>query len=175
MNNIIEEIKQVMLDKNINQSQLASKLNISKARISQILNSDGNLTIKLLARISEALDCNIKLDIKDAEKLVNNQTYEPAKRIFPIPSYTEQCKRGYLEQSVLWNDYYNNLVENGLGLSKEEMIDQLTNGHPVMRKHDEQIDEFIFQKRKAELEHEAITQMVENSKKALEEMELDAK
>ncbi len=49
-----------MREKNISKSELAEKLGISKARMSQMLSSDANPTLKVVGRIIAALDLQTK-------------------------------------------------------------------------------------------------------------------
>jgi transcriptional regulator with XRE-family HTH domain len=45
--------------KGVSQRQLAGRLGVTEARVSQILGADGNPTVKTLARIAAALDCAV--------------------------------------------------------------------------------------------------------------------
>jgi predicted XRE-type DNA-binding protein len=49
-------IQQLMADRGLSQSQLASRLGMTQPRVSQIFSQKCNLTIRLMARISHALD-----------------------------------------------------------------------------------------------------------------------
>jgi transcriptional regulator with XRE-family HTH domain len=47
----------------ISQHDLAAKLNVSEARVSQMLNGDANLTILTLAKIASALKMELKIGL----------------------------------------------------------------------------------------------------------------
>lgn len=59
----------------LSQKQLASRLNVSEARISQILNASGNPTVRSIARIAEALECKAQL------KLINKLKHQESTKI----------------------------------------------------------------------------------------------
>lgn len=53
---IAEQISQIMKNKNINQSELARKLDVNRAYVSRILNGNVNLTLDTLVKIGRKLD-----------------------------------------------------------------------------------------------------------------------
>jgi len=70
---IISDIKRKMNDKNISASKLARLTGINKSYISKILNCKVNLTIKMLAKMYQGLDCTIEIrlvPINDYEKCI---------------------------------------------------------------------------------------------------------
>lgn len=64
--NFQEAVILAMNEKNITQSELADQLGISRGRMSQILSSDANPTLKLVGRITAALDLVPRYDRKIA-------------------------------------------------------------------------------------------------------------
>lgn len=58
-------IQDLMNKKNVTQSELAEKARISKARLSQILSSEANPTLKTFARLLFALDEKLLLETND--------------------------------------------------------------------------------------------------------------
>jgi transcriptional regulator with XRE-family HTH domain len=86
----------------ISQRQLAERLGVSEARVSQILSADHNLTVKVLAKIANALQRELKiempllenpeqqtLDIRGAWK-ARRQPWLPAKGSRPPTDYVER-------------------------------------------------------------------------------------
>lgn len=58
-----EKIVTKMDDMNVNRTNLAEKLGVSKAFITKLLNGNPNLTIKTMMSIAFALDCELNLDL----------------------------------------------------------------------------------------------------------------
>jgi len=63
---VTEEFARVMKEKGMSKKDLAERLGVSKARVSNILNGSPNLTLKTLAAISVALDSQIHLEITES-------------------------------------------------------------------------------------------------------------
>jgi len=53
------QLADVLQKKRVSQRQLAGRLGVTEARVSQILSADGNPTVRTLARIAAALDCAV--------------------------------------------------------------------------------------------------------------------
>lgn len=62
---LTEKILQIMEDKEISRTDLADRLNVSKASISKLLNNGSNMTLKRILSIADALDCNFSVKIED--------------------------------------------------------------------------------------------------------------
>lgn len=60
---VTEKILQAMKKRGINKKGLADKMGTSKATVSKLLNNGSNITLKRLLRISEAIECAIRLDL----------------------------------------------------------------------------------------------------------------
>ena len=60
---LTEKILQIMENKNINRTELADRLNVSKAYISKLLNNGSNMTLKRILTIADALDCDVNIKI----------------------------------------------------------------------------------------------------------------
>lgn len=59
-------IKKIMIDKEINNSDLAMKMNRSQQYISNLLKQD-NYSIDTLDRIAEALGCELVMEFREKE------------------------------------------------------------------------------------------------------------
>lgn len=80
---ITENILGIMKRKGINRNELAKKMDVNRASVSQFLNEGSNITIKRLLKISEALDCDINIQILERanavkEKQVIESRYTPS-------------------------------------------------------------------------------------------------
>lgn len=51
--------------RSLTQRQLAACLGVSEARVSQLLNASGNLTVRTLARVAAALGCKVQVCLVD--------------------------------------------------------------------------------------------------------------
>lgn len=58
-----EKIAAKMEASNINRTELAGRLGVSKAFITKLLNGNPNLTIKTMMSIASALNCDLNLDL----------------------------------------------------------------------------------------------------------------
>lgn len=58
-----EKIVARMAEMNISRTELAKRLRVSKAFVTKLLNGNPNLTVKTMMSISDALGCELKLDI----------------------------------------------------------------------------------------------------------------
>ena len=56
---IAEDIARAMVTAGLNENQLAKKLNVSRQAVNEALAMKGNMTLRTLARISVALDCDV--------------------------------------------------------------------------------------------------------------------
>lgn len=60
---VTEKILQAMKNRGINKKGLADKMGTSKATVSKLLNNGSNITLRRLLRISEAIECDLRLDL----------------------------------------------------------------------------------------------------------------
>jgi transcriptional regulator with XRE-family HTH domain len=67
---------------NINQSQLAYKLNVSKSYISQILKGKNNLTIETLIKLSEALNMKTEIKFSPIDDVVKKDSFILSDHLF---------------------------------------------------------------------------------------------
>jgi len=65
---ITESLLAVMKNRNMSRADLAGRLGTSKAAVSKLLNDGSNITLKRLLKISEALDCHLKVEIVPDEE-----------------------------------------------------------------------------------------------------------
>ena len=63
--NVTENISKRMVDKNINRSELAELLNVSRPAVTKILNGNSNFTLKTLLSLSDALELDLKVEFKE--------------------------------------------------------------------------------------------------------------
>lgn len=49
----------------LTQRQLAARLGVSEARVSQLLSASGNLTVRTLARVAVVLGCEVQVCLVD--------------------------------------------------------------------------------------------------------------
>jgi len=53
------DVARVMQEKNINQSELAHRLGVSRARVSQLLQHRSSPTLRTMVEVAQALDCDV--------------------------------------------------------------------------------------------------------------------
>ena len=63
---VTERILQVMNEQGITRSELARRLNVSKAAISKLLNNGSNMTLRRLLAVAEALNLELRVDLRQA-------------------------------------------------------------------------------------------------------------
>jgi transcriptional regulator with XRE-family HTH domain len=68
--NITENISKRMVEKKINRSSLAEKLNVSPPAVTKILNGSSNFTLKTLLSLSDALDLDLNIEFKDKKSAI---------------------------------------------------------------------------------------------------------
>ncbi len=79
---ITERIIARMEERRMNRADLARELGISKAAVSKFLNNGSNITVKTLLKISEVLDCELKIRLDEPIKKVIGS--EEEKVIYPM-------------------------------------------------------------------------------------------
>lgn len=70
---ITENVLEMMEKRGINRNELAKKMGVSRASITQFLNEGSNITIKRLLKLSEALDCKIEIQIVDKGEILDRE------------------------------------------------------------------------------------------------------
>jgi transcriptional regulator with XRE-family HTH domain len=86
-----------MKKRNINRADLASKLGTSKAAVSKFLNDGSNMTLKRLLKVSDALACEVKVEIIPVEQ--NASVYELVIPVFISLENTNKYWLGSLDSS----------------------------------------------------------------------------
>jgi transcriptional regulator with XRE-family HTH domain len=85
----------------ISQRELAKLLNVSEARVSQILGADHNLTVKMLARIANALDRELKIDMKSQDGTLDiRQPWNVARQPWLHAKRTQPPSIQYVERDL---------------------------------------------------------------------------
>ncbi len=90
-----EKIVQKMEELDINRSELAERLGVSKAFVTKLLNGNPNLTIKTMMSLADVLGCDLNLDLypKGFEKK-NFYVYTSMegcdREVNPIPATDEE-------------------------------------------------------------------------------------
>jgi len=54
-------VARVMQEKNVNQSELARRLGVSRARVSQLLQHTSSPTLRTMVEVAQALECDVSL------------------------------------------------------------------------------------------------------------------
>ncbi len=67
LNDFYHLILTYMKEKNINQAQLARKLNISRSAVSQLFNKEPNISLKKISEIANAIGLKMKLTSEQVE------------------------------------------------------------------------------------------------------------
>ncbi|MGK2858975.1 MAG: helix-turn-helix domain-containing protein [Thermoanaerobaculia bacterium] len=60
---VTEQIARAMDERGVNRTELARRLGVSKARVTNLLGGSTNLTLRTLAAIAVALGCDIELQL----------------------------------------------------------------------------------------------------------------
>lgn len=63
---VTERILQVMDEQGLTRSELTRRLNVSKAAVSKLLNNGSNMTLKRLLAVAEALNLELRVDLRQA-------------------------------------------------------------------------------------------------------------
>lgn len=71
MNKFGYTVKRYLLDNDLKQQQIAERSGISKGAVSQLLNRP-NLSLDKMEMIAEALDCQLEIQLKPCQNLVDN-------------------------------------------------------------------------------------------------------
>lgn len=64
---VTEEIARLMASKNVNKAELARRLDVSKARVTHLLNGSPNLTIRTIASVATALGAETSVSFRDVD------------------------------------------------------------------------------------------------------------
>ncbi len=108
---ITEKISRIMKNKNITKSELAERLNTSKAYITKLLNGNPNMTVMTLAKLSAVLEeeiINVSL-VEDYQEM----TFDCSElsEVF-VTSYAEQGTVHAVHENSFSSYNYNNLLYN---------------------------------------------------------------
>ncbi len=98
---ILDEVKKIMKEKNINRTELAKKLNKSASFISQLFSGDKQLNLKMIAQFQEIFDAKFIPTFKDYSEYrnskkygrndyMNNSDYERIAPIYKLNNYEEK-------------------------------------------------------------------------------------
>ena len=98
---ILDEVKKIMKEKNINRTELAKKLNKSASFISQLFSGDKQLNLKMIAQFQEIFDAKFIPSFNDYSEYRNskkydrndymhNSDYERIAPIYKLNNYEEQ-------------------------------------------------------------------------------------
>lgn len=60
---LTEQIVSIMKELNVNRTELARRLGVSKAFITKFLNGNTNITLKTMASLARSLGCNVNINI----------------------------------------------------------------------------------------------------------------
>lgn len=102
---ITENILSIMKRRKMSRKDLAEKIGTSKAAISKLLNDGSNITLRRLLKISDAMDCQVKIDIIPVEHVA---IYHPETPILLL----KNCQQNYLS---LWTSRSKGEVATTLG------------------------------------------------------------
>lgn len=59
LSSFTNDVARVMHEKNINQSELARRLGVSRARVSQLLQHASSPTLRTMVEVAQALECDV--------------------------------------------------------------------------------------------------------------------
>ena len=114
-------LQKVLTDKGLTRSELAKKLGISKARLSQIFAAEANPTVRSFARYFHALGAGLAVSVKkEADQNVPSLSNASDWRFETDDSALGGRKRGaasddrlvaVLKEAIVSNDNYRNQVE----------------------------------------------------------------
>lgn len=83
-----EKIVAIMKEQDINRTELARRLGVSKAFITKLLNGNPNLTIKSMVSIAKILGCDLNIDLYPEGFEIKKFYATPTKK-FDIKEFTE--------------------------------------------------------------------------------------
>jgi len=79
---VTERILQAMEEQGISRSELARRLNVSKAAVSKLLNDGSNMTLKRLLAVAEALGHELRVDLQPPARRIEEKVvqYSPKRK-----------------------------------------------------------------------------------------------
>lgn len=80
---VADQIVRRMAEMDLNRVQLAERLGVSAARVSQVLSGDQNLTLRSLVGIAKAMDSRIMLSLASRPR-VRVHIWEPPRSLFLV-------------------------------------------------------------------------------------------
>jgi transcriptional regulator with XRE-family HTH domain len=113
---ITEQICELMEKKNISRTELARRLDKSRAYVSKILNGPTNITISTLTKIAVALDEKISVNFSNAtsfESIAMKYDYRNWTEKSELKSLITCCKPVTLSQQYLDYSKENNFLKEG--------------------------------------------------------------
>jgi len=72
---LTEKILSVMKERGISRSELAKRMDTSKAYISKLFKNGSNMTLKSMLAIAEAIDCSVKVDLIEKSSTYTTEDY----------------------------------------------------------------------------------------------------
>ena len=115
-----DNIKKIRTDKNITQKQLADRINVSAAAISQFEKSD-SLRIDTLQKIAEALEVELSNLIAPYYSEILQRTQDKAKEAINLISRSELSEECIINNSDRMNEVFDVLNDTG----QEKAIEQV--------------------------------------------------
>ncbi len=94
-----EQIVARMEKQRMSQADLARKLGVSRARISQILSGNDNLTLKSIVAVAVGLDCRVDFHLRAARRAVDDHI-RPNGRDWPRIDMGASCDADYANLSI---------------------------------------------------------------------------
>jgi transcriptional regulator with XRE-family HTH domain len=110
-NELFRQVSEYMERENINQTELAAKLNVSKGYISQILNGNFNYTLKKLIELCLAIDLVPQIKFTKVEEVI--------KKDAQLKSYHDNVE--------IFNSNGNEAANRDVGLPKREKVNDFKN------------------------------------------------
>jgi len=84
---ITESISKKMIERKINRSELAELLNVSPPAVTKILNGNSNFTLKSLLSLSDALNLDLKIELRERETQASEQYITTEQHIIAKTGY----------------------------------------------------------------------------------------
>lgn len=100
-NEIFRQVHSYMQKENLNQSQLAEKLGVSKGYISQILNGNCNFTLKKLTELTSALGIVPVINYKRFDEFLTEKSVYVENTLFTIKAEHKKLKIANKEGKII--------------------------------------------------------------------------
>lgn len=89
---IAEKILKIMEEQEITRSELARRLNVSKAAVSRLLNHGSNMTLKRLLAVAVALQQELRVDLHPAVRRTEPRVITPLAESSVRPDETDKAQ-----------------------------------------------------------------------------------